>query len=80
MESIKAKIRGDGVDSSVEFSVEEVMARHQGKPWEEMSDAEMKASYKEYALELFARQDGLTDDLQVTLESGTFSNVANGEA
>lgn len=79
MESIKAIIRGDGVNSSVEFSVEEVMARHQGKPWEEMSDGEIEASMKDYALELFSRQDGVAGNLQVTLESGTFSNVEDGE-
>lgn len=79
MESIKAIIQGDDVNGSVEFSVEEVIARHQGKPWEEMSDGEIEAAMKDYALELFARQDGVTSDLQVTLESGTFSNVEDGE-
>lgn len=75
MESIKAHITGDGVDSSVEFSVEEVMARNHDAPWETMSDAEREAVMKEYALLLFSRQDGITGDLQVTLTGGTFSKV-----
>lgn len=79
MESIKANIQGSGVQSSVEFSVEEVIARHQGKPWDQLSNSERETSMKEYALELFSRQGGVTDNLQVMLASGTFSNVENGE-
>lgn len=75
MEGIKAKIQGDGVDSSVEFSVEEVIAQHRGKPWREMSEAEHEAALKDYALMLFARQGGLQGDLHVSLEKGTFSTM-----
>lgn len=39
MDSVKAKIQGDGVESSVEFSVEEVIANNHGKPWSEMETA-----------------------------------------
>lgn len=77
MDSVKAKISGDGVDSSVEFSVEEVMARHQGRPWGEISEAERQEEMKAYALSLFSRHTGQTGELQVTLEGGTFTNTLN---
>lgn len=75
MESIKARIEGQGVDSSVEFSVEEVMAHHRGKPWGEMSDAEREAAMKDYALFLFSRHTGQAGDLRVSLAPGSFSQV-----
>lgn len=75
MDSVKAHIRGDGMDSSVEFSVEEVIANHRGKPWGEMNEEEREAAMKAYALRLFSRHSGMgiSDDLQVRLEPGTFS-------
>lgn len=75
MDGIKAKIRGDGIDSSVEFSVEEVMAQHRGKPWREMSDEEHEAELKDYAVALYTRQGGAgtAEDLTVTFDEGTFS-------
>jgi hypothetical protein len=79
MEGVKAKIRGEGVESSVEFSVEEVIARNSGKPWGEMSEAEREAAMKDYALSLFTRQSGETGDLHVTLTGGTFSTVHDGD-
>jgi hypothetical protein len=75
MDSIKARITGDGIDTSVEFSVEEVIARHQGKPWGEMDDAQQRQTMEDYALDLVSRQDGIAGDLQVTLEGGTFSKA-----
>jgi hypothetical protein len=75
MEGIKASIVGDGVESSVEFSVEEVIAHHQGKPWGEMSEEEHEAEMKDYALMLYTRNTGLQGDLQVTLGGGTFSRT-----
>jgi hypothetical protein len=79
MEGIKAVIRGGGIKSSVEFSVEEVIARHQGKPWSDLSDAEREATMKEYARLLFSRQNGVSgEELQVRLEGGTFSNGQDG--
>jgi hypothetical protein len=79
MEGIKANIRGDGIDNSVEFSIEEVIARNEGKPWREMSDADREAALKDYALAVFKRQYGETGDLQVSLEPGTFSTVQDGK-
>jgi hypothetical protein len=76
MDSIKAKIQGEGVDTSVEFSVEEVMARHQGKPWADMSEPEHEAEMKDYALGLHVRDGGMAGSgLRVTLEPGSFSSV-----
>jgi hypothetical protein len=77
MEGIKATIKGKGVDSSVEFSLEELIARHQGKPWAEMNDDDRDEAMKDYALSLFSRQNGQVsdDDLSVDLERGTFSNT-----
>lgn len=75
MDSLKAHIRGDGMDSSVEFSVEEVIANHRGKPWGEMNEEEREereAAMKAYALRLYSGM-GISDDLQVRLEPGTFS-------
>ena len=75
MEGIKARIEGDGVDTSVEFSVEEVIAQHRGKPWGELNEEERERVMKDYALSLFARQTGtsITDDLRVGFDEGTFS-------
>jgi hypothetical protein len=75
MEGIKSRIAGDGVESSVEFSVEEVIAHHQGKPWGEMSDEEHEAEMKDYALMLYSRDTGLQGDLNVILDKGTFSRT-----
>jgi hypothetical protein len=75
MEGIKARIAGDGVESSVEFSVEEVIAHHQGKPWGEMSDEEHEAEMKDYTLMLYSRDTGLQGDLNVILDKGTFSRT-----
>lgn len=75
MDSVKARITGDGIDTSVEFSVEEVIGRQQGKPWGEMDDVEQRQAMKDYALDLVSRQDGVGGDLQVTLEEGTFSKA-----
>lgn len=73
MEGIKAMIQGEGVESSVEFSVEEVIARHHGKPWSEMSDTDREDEMKDYALMLFTRQNGTRGDLRVNLVGGTFN-------
>jgi hypothetical protein len=75
MDSIKARIQGDGVDTSVEFSVEEVMARRQGKPWAELTGPEQEAAMRDYALGLHQRDGGMMGELRVTLEPGTFSSV-----
>lgn len=76
MESIKASIRGEGVNSSVEFSIEEVIARHHGKAWDELDDAGREAELKDYARALFSRQTGLNGDLDITLEPGTSSKTS----
>lgn len=75
MESIKAIIEGDGVKSSVEFSVEELIANRQGKPWGELNDAQREAEMKDYARFLFMRDGGGAGELRVHLEGGTFSQV-----
>ncbi|WP_132258562.1 hypothetical protein [Paucimonas lemoignei] len=73
---MKAIIRGDGVNSSVEFSVEEVIARHHGKPWRELDEADRETEFKEYARGLFSRQTGLNADVDITLEPGTSSKTS----
>ena len=75
MDGIKAKIQGDGIESSVEFSVEEVIAQHRGKPWRDLSDDEREAAMKEYAIALFTRQGGAgtAEDLEVNFDEGSFS-------
>jgi len=75
MESVKARITGDGVDTSVEFSVEEVIAHQRARPWAELDEAGRQAAMKDYALMLLSRQSGVTGDLRVSLEGGTFSAV-----
>ena len=75
MDSVKARITGEGIDTSVEFSIEEVIARQQGKPWGEMDDTQRRQTMEDYALDLLSRQDGTTGDLKVTLEGGSFSEV-----
>lgn len=75
MDSIKARIRGDDVDSSIEFSVEEVIAHHPGKKWSDMNEAEQRAAMKDYALMLYSRQGGAIGNFQVSIEGGTFSKV-----
>lgn len=75
MDGIKAWIRGDGVETSVEFSVEEVVAQHRGKPWRELNDEERDAALKDYAVALFTRQGGAgtAEDLEVSFEEGSFA-------
>jgi hypothetical protein len=80
MEGIKAKIHGEGVNDSVEFSIEEVIARTGGKPWGEMSAAEQEAALKDYALALFTRDSGVNGRFDVNLEGGTFSTERNRDA
>ncbi|HZW20795.1 hypothetical protein [Noviherbaspirillum sp.] len=75
MDGIKAKIRGDGIDSSVEFSVEEVIAQHRGKPWRDLSEEEQQLALRDYAVALYTRQGGAgtAEDLEVSFEEGSFS-------
>jgi hypothetical protein len=74
MEGIRARLEGDGISGSVEFSLEEAMAHPRaGKPWAEMDAAEQDAALKDYALQLWRRQDGVTGNPTVTLERGTFA-------
>ena len=79
MESIKARIHGDGIDRSVEFSVEEVIARNEGKSWADMDQNEREGLMKDYALWLYARQEGDTSALDVTLDDGTFARTQPGD-
>jgi hypothetical protein len=79
MEGIKAIIQSDGVENSVEFSVEEARSQNTGKPWGEMSEADQEAALKDYALALFTRDTGKRGDLRVRLEGGTFSDVREGD-
>ena len=74
MDGIKARIRGEGIDSSIEFSVEEVIAQHRGKPWRELSEDEREAELKDYAVGLYTRQGGVgtAEDLSVSFDEGTF--------
>jgi hypothetical protein len=75
MEGIKAKIEGEGLETSVEFSVEEVIARHHGAPWSDLSEAEREDEMKDYALLLFTRQSGMRGDLRVSLVGGSFART-----
>jgi hypothetical protein len=75
MESVKAKFTGEGIDTSVEFSVEEVIAHQRARPWGELDEAGRQAAMKDYALMLLKRQSGVAGDFRVTLEGGTFSTV-----
>lgn len=75
MDGIKAHVQGEGIDSSVEFSVEEVIAQHRGKRWRDLNEEEREAALKDYALGLFTRQGGAgtAEDLSVSIEEGSFS-------
>ena len=75
MDNIKARIHSEGMESSVEFSVEEVIAQHRGKPWRELSEEEREAALKDYAVGLYTRQGGAgtAEDLTVSFDEGTFS-------
>ena len=75
MDGIKARISGDGIESSVEFSVEEVIAQHRGKPWRDLSEEEREAVLKDYAIALFTRQGGAgtAEDLTVSFDEGSFA-------
>lgn len=76
MDSIKATIQGEQMDSSVEFSVEEVIAHQRGKRWGDMTAQEQEDAMKEYALLLVSRQGGsLSGNARVSLQEGTFSKV-----
>lgn len=75
MHGVKAIIHGDGAESSVEFSIEEAVSQYHGKPWAELSEAEQDAALRDYALSLFQRQNGVSDNLRVELKDGTFSKM-----
>jgi hypothetical protein len=75
MQGIKAIIHGEGTPNSVEFSLEEAISQYQGKPWAELSEAEQDAALRDYALSLFQRQNGVSDNLRVELKDGTFSRM-----
>lgn len=79
MDDIKAWIRGNGIESSVEFSVEEVIAQHRGKPWRDLSAEERDALLKDYAIALFTRQGGTgtAEDLSVSFDEGSFARDRN---
>lgn len=79
MDDIKAWIRGNGIESSVEFSVEEVIAQHRGKPWRDLSEEERGALLKDYAIALFTRQGGAgtAEDLSVSFDEGSFARDRN---
>lgn len=47
MDSVKARVTGDGIDTSVEFSVEEVIAKHQGKTCGEMDETQQRQAMKD---------------------------------
>ncbi len=75
MQGIKAIIHGSEAESSVEFSLEEAISQYHGKPWSELSEAEQDAALRDYALSLFQRQTGVSDNLRVELKDGTFSKM-----
>ncbi|MDQ9171882.1 hypothetical protein Q8A64_15820 [Oxalobacteraceae bacterium R-40] len=79
MHGIKAIIHGNGAESSVEFSLEEAISQYHGKPWAELSEAEQDAALRDYALSLFQRQSGVSDNLHVELKDGTFSRMHPGD-
>lgn len=75
MQGVKAIIHEGKSESSVEFSVEEAISQYQGKPWSELSEAEQDAALRDYALSLFQRQNGVSDNLRVELKDGSFSKM-----
>jgi L-rhamnose mutarotase len=75
MHGIKAIIHAGGAESSVEFSLEEAISQYHGKPWAELSEAEQDAALRDYALSLFQRQSGVSDNLRVELKDGSFSKM-----
>lgn len=82
MESIKAVMEGEAQGRTVEFSMEEAITQHHGRPWHQLTDIEQEEALKDYARLLFTRQgDSISDgEMQVRLERGTFSRSETGEA
>lgn len=68
MSRIKAAIDDDGQESSVEFSLDEVIAHHQdGTAWKDMNDGDRMSVIKDYAAWLYSRQNGRAGDLRVSV-------------
>jgi len=68
MKRIQAQIKGDGVDTSVEFSLEEVIAHQESVIWSELNDEQQLAAIRDYALMLYSRQTGDVSNLQVEVD------------
>lgn len=68
MSRIKATIDDDGQESSVEFSLDEVIAHHQdGTAWKDMNDDNRMSVIRDYAAWLYSRQNGRAGDLRVSV-------------
>lgn len=68
MSRIKAAIDDDGQESSVEFSLDEVIAHHQdGTAWKDMNDDNRMSVIRDYAAWLYSRQNGRAGDLRVSV-------------
>ena len=71
MSRIKAEIDDGDEASSVEFSIDEVIAYHQGVAWGELDDEGRMSAIREYAQFLYARQNGRTGQVQVKVNPAT---------
>lgn len=65
MSRIKAEIDDDDQKSSVEFSIDEVIAHQQGQPWSDLDEEGRMAAIREYAEFLYERQNGRAGQVQV---------------
>lgn len=75
MSRIKAAINDDGQESSVEFSLDEVIAHHHhGTAWRDMNDDDRMSVIRDYAAWLYSRQNGRAGDLSVSVSPGALNS------
>ncbi|KRB89925.1 hypothetical protein [Noviherbaspirillum sp. Root189] len=67
MSRIKAEIDDGDQASLVEFSIDEVIAHHQGPAWGELDEEGRMSAIRDYAEFLYARQNGRAGQVQVKL-------------
>ncbi|MFC7513842.1 hypothetical protein ACFQUU_02370 [Herbaspirillum sp. GCM10030257] len=71
MSRIKAEIDDGDEASSVEFSIDEVIAHHRGAAWGELDEEGRMAAIRDYAEFLYARQNGGGGQVQVRVNPAT---------
>lgn len=71
MNRIKAHIEDGASSSSMEFSIEEVVAHNRGVAWSSLEESDRMDALKEYALWLYSRSASSTENVTVKVDPST---------